>query len=484
MYRTLLVLCALTMMVAVAPANAATLSATPSTFAQVFADAQPGDTILLASGDYGTFTGGMKSGEVTIKEADGASATMALDFTPASYITLEGIKHGHSEISGLSTHHITIRNADFNGAQLVLRTSNLANASILLDGNRHTNWTQGPGVGDGRIYLPGRVEDQPSGITIQNSYFSGGEADGILNGSNGTRIIANEFAHLKEGASNAHTDSIQLYGSKNTLIKGNYFHDVEVGIMAADGADHEVIEDNVIEGAGLSAFKIHLFSDDGSILRHNTVVDGIIYYGKKSSCPYPSECDESRGTVIKDNIAREVSLSNNQVPAEQGYNLLAQGYKTSTDILGVPVYVGGATPTTYEGHKLADDSLGQDNASDGLDRGVRFATSEPTPEPEPTLAQCEDGQDNDGDLLIDWPDDPGCTDSADTDETDPTPEPEPEPEPSPEYNPDCAPDCDEVIASLTDQLDRIHVISDKDVWGVSKHELRERLLKVREIVHE
>ena len=37
--------------------------------------------------------------------------------------------------------------------------------------------------------------------------------------------------------------------------------------------------------------------------------------------------------------------------------------------------------------------------------------------------QCYDGQDNDGDGLIDYPDDPGCSSTSDDDETDPTPEP-------------------------------------------------------------
>ena len=33
-----------------------------------------------------------------------------------------------------------------------------------------------------------------------------------------------------------------------------------------------------------------------------------------------------------------------------------------------------------------------------------------------SLPQCEDGLDNDGDGLIDWPDDPGCFDGPDNDE--------------------------------------------------------------------
>src|SRR6185295_18445341 len=53
---------------------AADRPATPSNFASVFSSAQAGDTVLLASGDYGTFNGGSKSGMVTIKEQSGATA--------------------------------------------------------------------------------------------------------------------------------------------------------------------------------------------------------------------------------------------------------------------------------------------------------------------------------------------------------------------------------------------------------------------------
>lgn len=46
----------------------------------------------------------------------------------------------------------------------------------------------------------------------------------------------------------------------------------------------------------------------------------------------------------------------------------------------------------------------------------------------PDLPQCSDGIDNDGDGLIDWPEDPGCESAEDDDETtpvfdDPTPSP-------------------------------------------------------------
>jgi hypothetical protein len=46
-----------------------------------------------------------------------------------------------------------------------------------------------------------------------------------------------------------------------------------------------------------------------------------------------------------------------------------------------------------------------------------------TPPPPPPAPQCSDGIDNDGDTLIDFPADPGCTDANDNDETNSPPPP-------------------------------------------------------------
>ncbi len=63
-------------------AQAVDRTATPSTLESVVAAANAGDTILLASGSYGTFSGAMKSGPVTIRPRSGATATMALRLSP------------------------------------------------------------------------------------------------------------------------------------------------------------------------------------------------------------------------------------------------------------------------------------------------------------------------------------------------------------------------------------------------------------------
>ena len=83
-------------------------TATTSTFASVFAAAQAGDRILLASGNYGTWSGGSKSGMVTITEQSGATATIYPSMTNATNLTFDGL---------------TITGAYLNGAQRTCRSS-------------------------------------------------------------------------------------------------------------------------------------------------------------------------------------------------------------------------------------------------------------------------------------------------------------------------------------------------------------------------
>jgi len=389
------VLAAFAMLVA-APACAAATErqATPQTFAATFADAAAGDTIRLAAGDYGVFRGALKSGTVTIAPQPGAVASMQVIFKPASNITLDGLRITDAEIGGLQTKNVTIRNSTFDGAQLVLRSGTLANANILLDHNTHSNFVKCTGCYEGRVQLAERT-DQPDGVTISNSRFYGGNSDGIQNGGNGTRIIGNEFYEIHQvDGSSVHADSIQLYGSKNTVIQGNWFHDVATGVMCADGCDHELIQDNVFAVTG-SPYAMTFLSDDGSVIRHNTYRDhgicdynarcGTLYLGNKPADP------ASRGTVLVDNIVGRICVCIGSVSglAEEHHNLLtAVASSGLADLLDLPTFLGGLAPATFAGYALAPGSPGSKSASDGLDRGVRIAnvmTGDPvTSTPDPT----------------------------------------------------------------------------------------------------
>jgi hypothetical protein len=363
-------------------AGASDLSANPSNLASVFAGANAGDTIMLAGGSYGPFAGGMKPGVVTLKPAPGAAVTMQLSFKPAANITIDGVTLTQVDIGDSATKGITVRNSDIPG-QTTFRTGELQNANILFDRNVHRDFDKCSSCGEGRIFLPDSTS-LPSGITIQNSEFKGGLSDGIQNGSRGTRILDNTFHDLEQGSPDGvHTDAIQLYGSADTLIKGNYFYDVPDAIMAPDGTDHEIIEDNVIAADSNGyPFAITLFSDNGSIIRHNTFADGacafnlrcgIVSVGSKDRCSYANECDPGVGTVIEDNVLGEVSNGDGKATvARNTNNLFASRTSGVASLRAKPVFVGGAKPTSYAGYALAAGSPGKGSASDGLDRGINL----------------------------------------------------------------------------------------------------------------
>lgn len=365
-------------------ARAAEYSATPSTFPTVFANAQAGDIILLASGDYGRFNGAMKSGEVVLRPQPGATPTMELYFSPARNITIDGLKLTDIIIGDSRTKNITVRNSDIPG-QTVIRTSEIDNANILFDRNVHRDYSPcSDGCYDGRVTLPGSDNQAFSGVTIQNSEFTGGMADGIQNGARGTRILNNTFHDLVPGpadGSGQHTDAIQLYGSRETLIKGNYFYDTGSRIMAPDGAVREIIEDNVF-GPGRYPYSIMLWSDDHSIIRHNTLAPGdcwfnlrcgIVSLGSKvSGCRFPDSCDPGVGTIVQDNILATVSVSDGHASFTSSHNLFnVSTGRGERDAEGQPRFAGGPEPASYAGFALAAGSLGKGTASDGLDRGIR-----------------------------------------------------------------------------------------------------------------
>jgi hypothetical protein len=368
-----------------AACTAAELTATPANLRSVFGSAKGGDTILLAPGSYGSFEGGMKSGMVTLKAQPGATVRMNLRFNPASNITIDGVTLDEVDIANRATKDIVVRNSDIPG-QVIFHTGELANANILFDNNDHHDFSKCDQCAEGRVSLLEHT-DQPSGITIQNSQFRGGMSDGISNGANGLRILNNVFHDLVPGTPDGvHTDAIQLFGSKNTLIKGNYMYNVHgQQIMAPDGADHEIIEDNVIAADPDGyPFVISLGSDDGSIIRHNTFPDG--------SCAFNARCGiialsaksgnpKGSGTIIKDNVlGGAIRVADGSTAAEISHNLFAsQTASTNRNMSGQARFAGGSRPTTYAGYALAPGSPGKGTASDGGDLGIRLTAAAPAP---------------------------------------------------------------------------------------------------------
>jgi hypothetical protein len=375
-------------------ASACDLNATTTNFSSQLAAAQSGQTVCLASGNYGTFAGVQKSSPgVTITTQSGATATMVLHFLQASpvaaWLILDGLTIAGGDISG-PANNITVKNSTFTDKLNLRQYSNpctncsaMNNNNIVFDNDLFNMAANPSGANgyEGRINLIGGNDATGAGITIKNSKFTSGCADGIqvLSGGRGVTIGPNnEFFNLKQGSCGPHVDSIQFVGSDSPgpTITSNYFHDDETGIAAYDDLNSGTITNNVvvrvtndqIDGTGM---------DSISIIEHNTVVGGSI------GCGYTHEGNACFAT-FRNNITPTFSVGGTNIGGSTGtnptyfdYNLCTSGSCTGFggitgfhNLSGTPTFVGGTNPSSYSGYALSAGSLGHGAGSDGKDIGI------------------------------------------------------------------------------------------------------------------
>jgi hypothetical protein len=378
--------------------GACDLDATTSNFASQLAAAQPGQTVCLATGNYGSFAGVSKSSPgVTIAAAAGATPSMGISFRQtspvAAWLIFDGITFTGGSISG-PAHDITFKNSTFVN-QLTIYASAANNAcsncpamnnnNIVFDNdvfNMAANQSGGGGY-EGRIQFT-HGGSTPAGITIKNSKFTSGCADGIqIGGTNSAYGVTigpnNEFYNLMQGGCGPHVDSIQLVGTGavGPTITGNYFHDNTTGITTYDYQNHAVVTNNVFVNVVQDV--LGGFSSPNSIIAHNTVV------GNSIGCNITHQGDVCRSQIF-DNIATSINLYGNGQPSVNDYNLCTSGGCVGSHSLnGTPTYVGGTKPTTYAGYALTATSLGRGAASDGKDIGINTTgTGTGTPPLPPT----------------------------------------------------------------------------------------------------
>ena len=368
-------------LVAAPGAQAAERPATPSTFASVFAAAQPGDSVVLASGNYGRFEGSSKSGLVTVKAAPGATASMTV-FTSAQNVRLDGLviqggfiddARNFSIVNSRVTDYLRV---DVTGSAHGIVFDNDTFDGIDLPGNAY----------EGRLSIRGYGNAAAVGVQVRNSHFgAGGCSDGvqIIGGANGVQVgPGNLFEDLVQSGCSAHVDPIQLYGSSNTRIVGNMVRDSSTAIMAPDGGTSEIIEDNVFVGDGYPG--VQLGSHNGTRFAHNTVRNMPIHMDSKTGA------SASRNGVIRDNVMVDSwfgttggSGCSNCVVSHNLFNSSANASGTNV-IIGTPLFLSLGS---WAGYLLAPLSPGKGTASDGTDRGIRSASAPspgPTPSPSPS----------------------------------------------------------------------------------------------------
>jgi hypothetical protein len=382
MRSAILALTALLVFAAPVGVRAASLSATPSNLSSVFGSAKTGDIISLAAGDYGTFKGGAKSGMVTLRAAAGTRPSMRVDFDGASFITLDGLTVTDASVGG-GTHDVAIVNSQFTGMTTVGDGSTFANANILFDHDSFDGNNACDSCYEGRLTVrgTGSAASAPMGVKVSNSHFgNGGESDGvqIVGNATGVRIGPNnEFSGIKQGNFARHVDSIQLYGSSQTQIVGNYFHDNDTILMAPDGGDRENVTNNVMVGGGEYRPAVQFGHHTGSLFTHNTIKNIDVNTYVVSGAP-----DPNANMLVRDNVVLNGSLNGDGCQScTVSYNLFGSGSRaTGTNSLtGTPAFSGGAAPTTWAGWALKSGSPGKGSASDGIDRGINIGGVPATP---------------------------------------------------------------------------------------------------------
>jgi hypothetical protein len=363
--------------------NATTLNSAVSS-------ATAGQTICLATGSYGTFSGTNKA--ITIIAASGATPSMQVSFGSGdANFTLDGMSGMGGTISGTAT-NITIKNSTFADEQDV-SLSYTGDAKILFDHDHFPSF-----VGTVRLWVG---LNSASGITVQNSLFdnpggvkgngsTAGGADGVKCDAGTINVINNEFSGINDRADDTgnHGDAIQINGGQ-CIVKGNYFHGMLNSASCSmgewDGGNNNVFENNVVDTGGCYE-AVSLYADKNSVIDHNTFIT------PASGCIISpqSECagiamgaktgGSSSGDVVRDNVMGGIGNGNGGVNATytENHNLCSENTCGGTGDIGggagditssSPNMVGGAHPNTHDGFLLAANP-GKSAASDGTDIGA------------------------------------------------------------------------------------------------------------------
>jgi parallel beta-helix repeat protein len=345
-------------------------TATTATFTTQVTAATAGQVVCLDAGNYGTWAPANFNKAITLVSTDGSqSASLFVTFNNGDGgVTFSKLNITGADLTGNpGPTSLTFRDNKFTGVVKINGPNNASQSNLLFDHNVHNDIDVCSGCVAGRISLQG---SGTTGVTIRNSTFCGGDADGVNLG--GTAVVEDsEFCEINPGnqGGTVHTDSIQFF--TNSTIRRNYVHDSTDGIVAYDGASGATISDNVVTSTNTVATSrcMDIESDVSSTISHNTFGSTCaINLAKDSLLP------AGTGTVVRDNIiANGLNLNGGTTTSSYTNNLVttASGACCATQIAGTPTFVGGSTPTAWGQFKLTPGSAGHAAASDGLDIGIR-----------------------------------------------------------------------------------------------------------------
>ena len=185
------------------------------------AQVKAGDTILLASGDYGAFsTGNDYASAVTIKSANaGAPATFSsISLNGATGITFDSITfdYKYKVDASLQTSPFTVSGS-----------SNIAFKNSIFDGDVASGRNS---IDDGYAVGRGLAINSSDGVTVENSVFQTWMRGLVVSESSNVKILNNEVTGIR-------SDGMNFIEVKNVLIEGNNIHDFRAAPNSGDHGD-------------------------------------------------------------------------------------------------------------------------------------------------------------------------------------------------------------------------------------------------------
>jgi hypothetical protein len=184
------------------------------------------------------------------------------------------------------------------------------------------------------------------------------------------------FDGIVQGSYSRHVDAVQLYGQSHTTVTGNYFKNCGTFIMAPDGGNAEVFTHNVFDGGPAGNNGIQLGTHIGDSFLHNTVRNVMINMDKKTDNPTPSQNAVARNNLLIGTTFKTVDSAGTAACLNCTFDrnlFTASSYAKGTGVvIGTPIFVGGASPTTWRGWQLASTSPGYRAGTDGADLGANY----------------------------------------------------------------------------------------------------------------
>jgi hypothetical protein len=335
---------------------------------------------------YGAYPTG--TGQLRMMPAAGATVTgISFNLNGVSSVIITGFQSPSSLNGGVviqvdghgSNTNVTVSHNDMPSSGVMVTNNAVANANILIDSNTFIGYASS-GETD-RINI---ISDNscPNGITVSNNIISGGQSDGMNTSGNscGTKFLNNDISNIFESnCGSIHCDGFQDNGGGiNTVLSGNYWHNVSNCWQITDGTTNLTMTNNVCQTASSNSSHAGQLSPQTMTFSHNTIVSP----GENINIGNDSSGNSASNLTITNSVFDGGTIVVNPGQSVGGtfiqdHNLCPSGCAGSHSLNGNPTFVGGSSPSSYAGYVLSATSIGRGGASDLTNMGINIGNVQP-----------------------------------------------------------------------------------------------------------